>query len=111
MKSMRAILERQRRIVQQPLASTSNWTLWNDALVVSMWILAFTRWAQYYLRGRGMTDCELEALSRDTRELAMIRPMREWRLEGAGKRGELAAVLDQVEDILASSDELKSELQ
>ena len=77
LKSLQAILKRQRWIVQQPLASTSNWTLWNDALVVSMWILTFTRWAQYYLRGRSMTDCELEALWRDAHELAMIRPMEE----------------------------------
>ncbi len=104
LKSLQAILKHQRRIVQQPLASTSDWTRWNGALVVSMWILTFTRWGHYYLRGRDMTDGALEDLSRGARELAMVRPMGEWRSEVAGKPGELAAFLDQVEDLLASSD-------
>lgn len=105
LKSMRAILKRQQRLVQQPLASTSDWTQWDGALTVSMWILAFTRWGQYYLRERGMTHHELEELSRLARELAMIRPMDEWRSERVGKQGELTAFLDQVEELLASSDE------
>jgi hypothetical protein len=111
LKSMNTILKRQQRIVQQPLASTSDWTRWNGALVVLMWMLTFTRWSQYYLRERGMTNGELEELSRSTRALAMIRPMDEWRPKGAGKLGELAAFLDQVEELLASTDESKSESQ
>jgi hypothetical protein len=111
LKSMQAILKRQQRILQQPLASTSDWTQWNDALTVSMWILTFTRWSQYYLRGRGMTDPELERLSRATRELAMIRPMNEWRSMGVGQQGQLAAFLNQVEELLVSNDESESESQ
>lgn len=111
LKSMQAILKRQKQIVQQPLASTSDWTRWDGALTVSMWILAFARWAQYYLRERGITDLELEEQLRDARVLAMVRPMGEWRSEGAGKQGELAAFLDQVEELLSSSDESKSKLQ
>lgn len=111
LKSMRTLLKRPRRVVQQPLASTSDWTRWDDALAVSMWILTFTRWGQYYLRERGMADRELEALSSDAHELAMIRPMREWRSEGPGKLGELAAVLDQVDELLASSNESQSKPQ
>jgi hypothetical protein len=111
LKSMQAIFRRQQRIVRQPLASTSDWTRWDDALTVSMWILTFTRWSQYYLRERGMTDHELEELSRDARELAMVRPMDEWRSEGPGKQGDLTSFLDQVEELLASSDESKSKLQ
>ncbi|WP_301179168.1 VPA1262 family protein [Acidithiobacillus marinus] len=111
LKSLQEILKRQRRIVQQPLASTSNWTRWDSALKVSLWILAFSKWGEYYLPQRNMTDCELERLSRDARELATVRPMVEWRSEVAGKPGQLAAFLDQVEDLLASSDESKSKLQ
>ena len=59
LKSMRALLKRPRRIVQQPLASTSDWARWDDALVVSMWILILARWGQYYLRERDMADQEL----------------------------------------------------
>jgi len=100
LKSMQVILKLQQRIVQQPLASTSDWTQWDGALMVSMWILTFTQWGQYYLRGCGMTDSALEKLSRDARELAMVRPMDEWRSEGTGKQGELAAFLNQVEELL-----------
>jgi hypothetical protein len=104
LKEMWNILRRQQRIVRQPLASTSDWTKWHDALVVSMWILTFARWSEYYLRERGITDHELERLSLGARELAMVRPMDEWRSEGAGER-DLAVFLDQVEELLASSAE------
>jgi hypothetical protein len=104
LKSMQEIVTRQRRIVQQPLASTSNWARWDDALVVLMWILAFTRWCQFYLRERGMTSLELEELSQSVYELAMVRPIGEWRSIGTGKQGELAAFVDQVDELLASSD-------
>ena len=111
LKTMQAILKRQRRIVQQPLSSTSDWTQWDCALMVSMWILALSRWTQYYLRERSMTDRELEDLSRDARELAMVRPMAEWRSERASKPSQLAAFLDQVEEHLAPSNDTGSELQ
>ncbi|WP_074266818.1 MULTISPECIES: VPA1262 family protein [Paraburkholderia] len=111
LQSMQAILKRQRRIVQQPLASTSNWAQWDGALVVSMWILTFAAWGQYYLRQRGTTDRELEELSWDARELAIVRPISEWRSTLAGKQGELAAFLDQVAELLASSDKSKSKLE
>ncbi|OIR06107.1 hypothetical protein GALL_119040 [mine drainage metagenome] len=103
LKSMQAILKRQRRVVQQPLASTSDWTRWDGALTVSMWILAFAKWVQYYLRERSITDRELDQLLQDASELAMVRPMIEWRSEGAGKQGQLAAFLDQVEELIAAS--------
>lgn len=111
LKSMQVILKRQRQVVLQPLASTSDWTRWDGALTVSLWIVAFSRWGEYYLRQRGMTDRELERLSRDARELTMFRPMVEWRWEDAGKPGQLVAFLDQVEELLASSNESQSKLQ
>ncbi len=111
LKLMQAILQRVRRIVQQPLASTSDWTRWDGALTVSLWIWVFGRWIEYYLRQRDMVVCELEELSRDASELAMVRPMAEWHSKGAGKQGELTAFLDQVEELLASSNEPKSKLQ
>lgn len=46
-----------------------------------------------------MTDRQLDELSRDARELAMVRPIAEWRSEGADKPGQLAAFLDQVEGL------------
>ena len=94
---MRDVLKRQQRVIQQPLASTSDWSRWDDALTISLWILAFGRWGEYYLRLRGMTNHELEALSRDAHKLAMVRPMSELR----DSLGELAAFLEQVEELLA----------
>ncbi|MGE4553755.1 MAG: hypothetical protein AB7D57_11620, partial [Desulfovibrionaceae bacterium] len=87
-----------------PLASTSDWSRWDDALGISMWILAFTRWSQLYLRDRGMVNSELEELSQVAHDLAMVRPMDEWRSQGVGKSGELAAFLDRVDGLMVSSD-------
>lgn len=108
--SLRNILKRQRQIVQHPLASTSDWTRWDNALTVSMWILIFTRWVRYYLHDHGVTDQELENLSQDAHTLAMVRPMEEWRSHTAGKRGELAAFLDQVEALLVSSGAFRTQI-
>ncbi|MCR1347050.1 VPA1262 family protein [Acidithiobacillus ferrooxidans] len=110
LKSMLAILKRQRRIVQQPLASTSDWTRWDSALTVSLWMLAFSRWCEYYMRQGGMANRELEQLSHGARALAMVRPMIEWRSKRVGRQGELAAFLDQIEELLASSDERRCTL-
>ncbi|MEK6787351.1 MAG: VPA1262 family protein [Pseudomonadota bacterium] len=104
------ILRRQQRIVQQPLASTSDWTRWNGALTVSLWVLAFSKWVEYYLNQRGMVDSELERLSLEARKLAMVRPVAEWRVDGTGQLGQLAAFLDQAEALLVASDELSSGL-
>lgn len=104
LKAMQDILRPQQRVVQQPLASTSNWTRWDRALTVSLWLLAFFRWGEFYLRQRCMTDPELEQLSSSARALAMIKPMSEWQFDGAGKRGELTAFLDQVDELLDTSD-------
>lgn len=98
---MRAHLGRQKRILHQPLASTSNWARWDDALTVSMWVLTFARWGQYYLRGRGLTDQQLEKLLADARQLAMVRSIDEWRSTSTGKQVELAMFLDQVDQLLA----------
>lgn len=111
LKVMQDILRRQQRVVQQPLASTSNWTRWDRALTVSLWLLAFFRWGEFYLRQRCSTDHELEKLSSIARALVMVRPMREWRFDGVGKLGELAAFLDQVDELLDTSDGRKDGLQ
>lgn len=104
LKSMKALLRRQQRIVQQPLASTSDWSRWNDALVVSMWILTFARWSLYYLREGGMANNEMENLSQGARNLALAWPMDEWRSQGEGQPGgELAAFLDQVDELMVSN--------
>lgn len=100
LKSIKRIMKRQRRVVQQPLASTSDWAEWDRALTVSLWILTFSRWSEYYLRQLGMNDHDLEQLSCEARELALVRPLVEWRSQGPGRLGPLAEFLDQVEELL-----------
>lgn len=104
LKVIRKILKCQQRIVQQPLASTSNWSQWNDALKVSLWILAFSRWGEFYVRQRNMTNDDLVQLSCDARELAMIRPMKEWRSKNAVKHNEIIFLLDNAEKYLGTED-------
>ena len=48
-----------------------------------------------------MTDRELEELSASAGDLAMVRPMDEWRPKGVGEPGQLAAFLDQAEELFA----------
>lgn len=110
LKSIQAILKRQRRIVQQPLASTSDWRRWDRALTASLWILAFSKWVEYHLRQRSIVVPEVELLAHNSRELAMVRPVAEWRSTGTSNHGQLAALLDEVEGLLAQSDEPKGEL-
>ncbi|MFL9895978.1 VPA1262 family protein [Paraburkholderia sp. RL17-381-BIF-C] len=104
LKSMQAILKRQQRIVQQPLASTSDWTRWDGALTVSLWILAFSKWSGYYLQQRELRVRELEDLMQSARAIATARPMDEWRSRSMGEPGELAAFLDQAEELKAAID-------
>ncbi|MGU7840880.1 VPA1262 family protein [Burkholderia sp. AW33-5] len=111
LKSMRAILKRQQRIVQQPLASTSDWTRWDGALTVSLWILAFSRWSEYYLQQRELRVRELEELMQSACAIAMARPMDEWRSRSAGEPDELTAFLDQAEELKAAIDKSKSNTQ
>jgi hypothetical protein len=98
---IQTILQKQKRVIQQPLASTLNWNRWDGALVVSMWILTFTRWAQYYLSKRGTTNLELESLLQKARELAMVRPMDDWLSQRHHNKGQLAAFLEQVEELIS----------
>lgn len=109
--ALNGILKRQQRIIQQPLASTSNWSQWDDALRVSLWILTFCKWSKFYLSAQGKTDQNLERLSSDAHGLAMVRSIKEWQSERVGIRSELIAFLEQAERLLSEGDELKSDPQ
>ena len=66
-----------------------------------MWILTFIRWGQYYLGKLRVTDRELESLSQNARELAMVRPMDDWLSQRHHNKGQLAAFLEQVEELIS----------
>ncbi|WP_419729811.1 VPA1262 family protein [Lichenicola sp.] len=103
MRSIREILRRQKIIVHQPLASTSDWTRWDRALVIAMWILSFCKFGQFYLLKSDMADADLNDLSKHAHELAMVRPIDEWRVNGPGRPSDLAAFYEKAEQLLAST--------
>jgi hypothetical protein len=96
-KSLQKILASVRRDIQQPLASTLNWRKWDTSLVVTMWILAFTKWASHFMAPSGI-DAELEQLSNEARRLALIRPVYEWKSQGV-EPGGLALFIEEVKEI------------
>lgn len=96
------ILVNQQRIIQQPLASTSNWSKWNDALTVSMWISAFAKLCSHYLNQLGIKDNEkLDTLLKLSYSLAMIRPWEEWNSES-----ELIKFVEWIENLLSNQKEI-----
>lgn len=99
---LRRILKRKERAVRQPLASTSNWAQWNDGLIVSMWIFAWSRWAEYYLAASALSQPDLDDLLKSAGALATLRPIEEWKVFGPGRSGDMASFLEQAEALLAN---------
>ena len=93
--ALRSLLDRVRRDVQQPLASTSNWNKWNISIVVAMWIYAFTKWATHFVAKPSEIDAELERLSSDARLIALVRPLADWQSD----RGVELALAKFIEEI------------
>ena len=98
-KSLRKIVNRVRRDVQQPLASTLNWRKWNISLVVAMWILAFTKWASHFTTTPSGIEVELEYLSNEARSLALLRPSTEWKSNQGVDPAGLARFIEEIGDI------------
>jgi len=79
---VKVIFENQRRIVQRPLASTSNWSSWDEALKISMWISVFTKLCRYYLNQINIEKHEqLDNLLELSYGLVTIRSLDEWNSE------------------------------
>lgn len=97
--SLQRMLNRVRRDVQQPLASTLNWKKWNTSLVVAMWILAFTKWASHFMVKPSGIEAELECLSNEARRLALIRPVTEWKSDQGVDPAGLARFIEEVGEI------------
>lgn len=95
-RALQAALVPAKREIQKPLASTSNWNRWNSALVVAMWIYAFTKWVQTRSVSPGGTDKPLSQLSDSARSLALARPVEEWRSYLGSGAGELASFIEEV---------------
>lgn len=78
LKSLQAVLKKQERVVQQPLASSSNWAQWDDALMICLWINAFVRWARFYQLAKGKDVAILDSMEEATQSIVNLRPSDEW---------------------------------
>ncbi|WP_149983169.1 VPA1262 family protein [Pseudoalteromonas rhizosphaerae] len=95
-KTLKTILEAQRRIIQQPLASTSNWYKWDEALKISLWILVFAKWGKYYLNNLNIFNHEqLDLLLENAHSLALKRPTSEWRAQS-----ELFEYMEKIDELI-----------
>ncbi|EJB5271502.1 hypothetical protein MW651_004210 [Vibrio vulnificus] len=107
LKRITKVLNKQKQVINQPLASTSNWSAWDEALKVSLWILIFAKLAKFYL---GTLDIwnhvQLEQLERESNLLAMKRPANEWQ-----QNGEIFSFLLQVEELSARDSEKSNEIE
>ncbi|GEM_PF-771864 len=102
LKDMERALGRCRRVIQQPLASTSSWSAWDDAITVSMWLLAFCKCAELYQTRGGSVSSDLTELSGQAELLMGPRPELERRAESGVGRRELLDFIGHAERSLAS---------
>lgn len=73
------ILQRQKQVIQQPLASTANWSNWDDSLKVSLWVWLFVEWCQHYNATTGRENTlKLVELYDTAKKQALVRPESEW---------------------------------
>lgn len=104
LKNFESVLRKQKQIIQQPLASSANWSKWDDALKVALWIWLFAEWCQYYNSAHGEENSQkLIQLYGSAKELAMVRSEPEWEPLGTGIQSELFLerkwVSEQIENI------------
>jgi hypothetical protein len=79
LKKLDQILRKQKQVIQQPLASTANWSNWDDSLKVSLWIWLFTEWCRYYNSITGNDNNQkLVELYNTAKDLALVKPESEW---------------------------------
>lgn len=79
LKKFDQILRKQKQVIQQPLASTANWSKWDDSLKVSLWVWLFAEWCRYYNSTTGRDNSQKLVKLYDTaKDLALVRPESEW---------------------------------
>ena len=101
---VKAIFENQRRIVQRPLASTSNWSRWDEALKISMWISVFTKLCRYYLNQMNIEKHEqLDNLLELSYGLVTIRSLEEWNSES-----DLIKFVEWSENLLSNQESISN---
>jgi len=96
--ALQRVLGSIRRDIQQPLASTLNWNKWDTSLFISMWILAFTKWASHHMSTPSGIESKLENLSNEAHLLALFRPVAEWKSDRS-VTAELAEFIEEVGEI------------
>lgn len=80
--NLSSILKKQKRIFLQPLASSNNWIVCHNALIVLLWLLAFAKWYQYYLQE---FDHQIDSFIKTIEEIEKLRNTNEEDLCGTKK--------------------------
>lgn len=96
LKAFKKILDGVSRDVKQPLASTQNWRKWDTSLGVAMWIFAFTSWANQFLARPSQIEAKLGIQLNEARDIALARPITEWKSERKSSSSELAHIIKEV---------------
>lgn len=79
LKEFQQILRKQKQVIQQPLASTTNWSKWDDSLKVSLWVWLFAEWCRYYNSTTGIDNSKkLVELYDTAKDLVLVRSESEW---------------------------------
>jgi hypothetical protein len=93
---LRGMLGKVRRTIQQPLASTLNWSLWDRSLVVALWLHAFGKWAEQATAEVSEISGELKRFTADTGRIALTRSASEWHM---GRRMGCEELVQFVEEV------------
>jgi hypothetical protein len=85
-----------RREVKQPLASTQNWCKWDTSLGVAMWIFTFASWASHFMVRPNQIEAELAILLNDACDIALVRPIAEWKSERRSSSSEFVQIIEEL---------------
>lgn len=77
-KKLKKLLTNAERYIQAPLSSTKNWSEWDSALKVALWIYGFTKWVEYFLKRPYKLSNDFNELKLSSHRLAMYRQKDEW---------------------------------
>lgn len=109
LQSLKNVLARQKRILQQPLASTSNWTRWHTSLITCTWILGFTRWSQYYSSTLGTAQPGLDQLSDEAYSLVKTHLSDQRQSGSESTEDQIIAFINEAEKLLDGNKDLEKE--
>ncbi|WP_347929476.1 VPA1262 family protein [Pseudomonas helvetica] len=72
-------LEELNKKIQKPLASTNNWTSWDNNLKACFWIYGYLKWTEYYLPHDSLFSNKLDIAIKRAWEISSRRSLDEWK--------------------------------